>query len=209
MQESYFINDHSWLVKNSFINEVNKFLPIYCSVSNFSRKKDKSQKLFLQKKQKRFFIEKTAEKSERSLPIAKVSGKPVETADKNIHSFQLIKICKKRKTQMMTVDFISICGQKNFEKEAVINTTEIKIKNNKTQNMFKTQKNCSQVQPRRSAFFQRIKKQHKKIFVTVGGLVDVKYSLRNGKLYQNNRDDKSKQNRKLGRDNKFFLMGKC
>ena len=85
---------------------------------------------------------------------------------------------------MMTVDFINICSQKNSEEEAVINTTEIKIKNDKTQNMFKIQKNSSQVQPQRSALFQYNKKQHKKIFVTVGGLVDVNYSLINGKLYQ-------------------------
>ena len=128
----------------------------------FPEKKEKTQKLFPRKKQRRFFIEKTVEKSERSLPIAKVSGKPVETADKNIHSFQLIRICKKWNIEMMTVDFINICSQKNSEEEAVINTIEIKIKNDKTQNMFKTQKNSSQVQPQRSALFQYNKKQHKK-----------------------------------------------
>lgn len=63
---------------------------------------------------------------------------------------------------MMTVDFINICSQKNSEEEAVINTIEIKIKNDKTQNMFKTQENSSQVQPQRSALFQYNKKQHKK-----------------------------------------------
>ena len=35
LQESYFIYDRSSLVKNAFISQINKFLPIYCSVSNF------------------------------------------------------------------------------------------------------------------------------------------------------------------------------
>ena len=41
LQESYFIYDCSSLVKPYFISELNKFLPIYCSVSNFSEKKRK------------------------------------------------------------------------------------------------------------------------------------------------------------------------
>ena len=37
---------------------------------------------------------------------------------------------------MTTVDFISIRGQQNFEDDAEINHTEIKIENDKIQNMF-------------------------------------------------------------------------
>ena len=44
LQKSYFVYDHSSLVKNSFISKIKKFLPIYCSVCNFSKKKEKSQK---------------------------------------------------------------------------------------------------------------------------------------------------------------------
>ena len=39
LQESYFVYDRSSLVKQSFITEIIKFLPIYCSTSYF---KDKS-----------------------------------------------------------------------------------------------------------------------------------------------------------------------
>ena len=58
LQESYFIYDCSSLVKPYFISELNKFLPIYCSVSNFSeKKKKKNLKLFWRQIKKDFFIE--------------------------------------------------------------------------------------------------------------------------------------------------------
>ena len=58
LQESYFIYDRSSLVKPYFISELNKFLPIYCSVSNFSeKKKKKNLKLFWRQIKKDFFIE--------------------------------------------------------------------------------------------------------------------------------------------------------
>ena len=50
---------------------------------------------------------------------------------KKVHKFQLTKIGKKKKTQMTTVDFISVRDQQNFEDDAVINPVEIKIENDK------------------------------------------------------------------------------
>ena len=54
LQEPYFIYDHSLLVKPSFISKLNKFLPSYCSVINFSEKKEKKSKIILAINQKRF-----------------------------------------------------------------------------------------------------------------------------------------------------------
>ena len=59
LQESYFIYDSSSLVKASFLNELNKCLPIYCSVSNFSEKKTEKSKIILSKNQKRFSAERS------------------------------------------------------------------------------------------------------------------------------------------------------
>ena len=185
LQESYFIYDRSSLVKTSYINELNKFLPIYCSVSNFSEKKGKKSKIISAKNQKRFFIGKPVKRSELSLEIAKVSGKPIETTDKKVHNIQLAKIGRKRKTGMVTIDFVNIRGQQNFEQEAVINPIEIKIENDRIQNMFdKYKKNAVKNILGGLLFSSAIKNDTEKIFIVVGGLVDAKYSIINGKIYQ-------------------------
>ena len=68
--------------------------------------------------------------------IAKVSRQKIETTNQKIHNFQLTKIGKRRKVRMTTIDFISIRGQQNFEDDAEINPIEIKIENDKIENMF-------------------------------------------------------------------------
>ena len=60
--------------------------------------------------QNRLFIEKSTEKNELLVQIAKVSRQKIETTDQKVHNFQLPKIGKKRKLRMTTVDFISIRG---------------------------------------------------------------------------------------------------
>ena len=86
---------------------------------------------------------------------------------------------------MTTIDFISIRSQQNFEGDAEINSIEIKIENDKIQKMFeKYKKNSVKFSLEGLLFSSTIKNETKKIFVTVGGLMDAKYSLINGKLYQ-------------------------
>lgn len=46
LRKSYFVYDHSSLVKNSFISKIKKFLPIYCSARNFSKKRRKVKNYF-------------------------------------------------------------------------------------------------------------------------------------------------------------------
>ena len=154
MQESYFIYDRSSLVKPSFISEINKFLPIYCSVSNFPEKKEKKSKIILATIQKRFFIKNSTEKNELLVQIAKVSRKKNETTDHKVHNFQLTKIGKKRKARMTNIDFISIRGQQNFEDDAEINSIEIKIENDRIQNMFEKYKKTLSNSFSRTYFFQ-------------------------------------------------------
>ena len=135
--------------------------------------------------QKRFFIEKSTEKSELLVQTAKVSGQKIETTDQKIHNFQLTKIGKKRKARMTTIDFISIGGQQNFEDDAEINPIEIKIENDKIQNMFeKYKKNSVKFSLEGLLVSSARKNEMEKIFVTVGGLMDAKYVLINGKLYK-------------------------
>ena len=86
---------------------------------------------------------------------------------------------------MTTTDFISIRGQQNFKDDAEINPVEIKIENGKIQNMFeKFKKPLSNSLLKGYVFEVLFKMKQKKIFVTTNRLIDAKYSLINGKLYQ-------------------------
>ena len=86
--------------------------------------------------QHKFFIEKTTEKDSLSLRITKVSRKEIQTTDSKVHNFQITKISKKGKQKMNVVDFISVLGQQQFEKNTKINPIRIKIENEKAQIMF-------------------------------------------------------------------------
>ena len=86
---------------------------------------------------------------------------------------------------MATIDFINIRGQQNFEEDAVINPIEIKIKNDRTQNMFDKYKKCAaKFILDELLFLSAIRNDRDNIFITVGRLVDAKYSITNGKIYQ-------------------------
>ena len=158
MQESYFIYDRSSLVKPSFISELNKFLPIYCSVSNFSEKKRKKSKIISAANQKKKIYQKIDGKSELLVQIAKVSGQKIQTMDQKIHNFQLTKTGEKRKERMATIDFISIRGQQNFENDAEINPMEKKIENDRIQNMFEEYKKTLSNSLSKGYFFQALLK---------------------------------------------------
>ena len=158
-------------------------------MSNFFEKKEKKKKkkskIILATNKKRFFIEKSTEKSELLAQIAKVSRQKIETTDQKIHNFQLTKIGEKRKVRMTTTDFISIRGQQNFKDDAEINPVEIKIENGKIQNMIeKFKKPLSNSLLKGYVYEVLFKMKQKKIFVTRNRLIDAKYSLINGKLYQ-------------------------
>ena len=114
-QEFYFIYNRSSLVKASYINQLNKFLPMYVLVSNFSKNKGRKSKIISAKNQKRFFIDKSVQRNELPLQIAKVSGKPIETTDKKVRNIQL-KTIGKRKTDMETTGFINIWANKSLRK---------------------------------------------------------------------------------------------
>ena len=86
---------------------------------------------------------------------------------------------------MGNIDFNCIRGQQNFEDYAEINPGEIKIENYKIQNMFeKYKKNSVKFSLEGLLVSSALKNEMEKIFVTVGGLMDAKYGLINGKLYK-------------------------
>ena len=140
------------------------------------------------KNQTRFFIDKSIKRNELSLPIAKVSRKLIETTDKKVHNIQLTQISRKRKTGMVAIDFMKISGQQNFEEEAAINPIEIKIENDYNIKYYEicltNIKNAVKFILEGLLFSSAIKNDTEKIFITVGGLVDAKYSIAKGKIYQ-------------------------
>ena len=87
MQESYFLYDGSNSIKRAFINEINKFSPIYCSGCFYGETEKEKIYLITGKNAKSFFIQKSAEKKELDLQIVKVSEKKTETTDNKIHVF--------------------------------------------------------------------------------------------------------------------------
>ena len=135
--------------------------------------------------QHKFFIEKATKKDSLSLQITKVSRKEIQTTDSKVHNFQITKIGKKGKQKMNVVDFISVRGQQQFEKNAEINPIEIKIENEKVQLMFQTyNKYIIGLKLESLIFSSSIENNTEKIFLVTNGLSDAKYSLINDELFQ-------------------------
>ena len=66
-QGLYFLYNRSNVIKRTFINEINKFLPIYCLGSFFGETDTEKIDLITGKNSKSFFVEKDTEKSEIKL----------------------------------------------------------------------------------------------------------------------------------------------
>ena len=95
----YFLYDRSNIIKRAFTDEINKLSPIYCSGCFYGETEKEKIDLITGKNAKSFFIDKSAEKKELDLQIAKVSGKKTETTDNKIHNvfFFFSRIGKKKK----------------------------------------------------------------------------------------------------------------
>ena len=88
---------------------------------------------------------------------------------------------------MTTIHFISIRDQQNFEDDSKNKPRRNKDRNDKIQNMFeKYRETLSNLSLKSWFFLSAVKNEMQKKFVTVGGLMDTKYCLINGKLYQTN-----------------------
>ena len=64
-QQSYFLYDRSNIIKRTFINEINKFLPIYCSGRFYGETEKGEIYLITRKNAKSFFIKKVLKKRAR------------------------------------------------------------------------------------------------------------------------------------------------
>ena len=83
-----------------------------------------------------FFIERNTKKEQLDLQIAKISCEKADTPDKKDNQILISRLGRKRKKQMSVLDFVIIRGQQLFDEEKVINPIDIRVDNNRIQNMF-------------------------------------------------------------------------
>ena len=132
-----------------------------------------------------FFVEKNSKKEQLDLQIMKISGEKLDVADKKIHEILISRIGKKRKRPMTVLDFVIIRGQQSFDEKKAINPIDIKIENNKIQNMFeKYGKNKERFFLEELLFSSSIKSDTKKICLQTTGISDAKYGLINDDFKQ-------------------------
>ena len=115
-------------------------------VSFFGEASKEKTPLISSKNTKYFFIEQNKIKENINLNIPEVSGKKAKTIYEKIHKVSILRIEKKRKRAMETVDFLNIGGQQRFEEKKIANPIEILIESDRVQNMIEKHKKYSKVQ---------------------------------------------------------------
>ena len=86
---------------------------------------------------------------------------------------------------MSIIDFLIIHGQQGFDEEKAINPTDIRIEDNRIQNMFyKYKRNRVQFSLEGILFSSSIKNNVEKIFLQTTGISDARYGLINDDLNQ-------------------------
>ena len=126
-----------------------------------------------------FFIEINTKKEQLDLQVAKISGEKADTVDKSSSNINFLTE-KKEKKQMSVLDFVIIRGQQGFDEEKVINPIEIRVENNRIQNMFdKYARKKVRFALEGILFSRSVKNGTEKIFLQSAGLTDTKYGLIN------------------------------
>ena len=100
------------MLKKSFINELNVFLPIYCSVSYFGETKGYLL-LISSANPQSFFIEKNVKKDQLNLQIVTSSVEKAKIDNQKIHEILICRIKENKK--MDAVDSLLIRGQQSFK----------------------------------------------------------------------------------------------
>ena len=132
-----------------------------------------------------FFIERNTKKEQLDLQIAKISSEKADTADKKVHQILISQLGRKRKKQMSVLDFVIIRGQQGFHEAKAINPIDIRVENNRIQNMFdKYARNKVRFTLEGILFSSSVKNDTEKIFLQTTGLTDAKYGLINDDFKQ-------------------------
>ena len=177
--------DHSNIIKKSFINEINEFLPIMCSFDYFGKTTDiQNIDLILSKNAQTFYIEKNAIRDRLDFQLKHASGKDLETVDNKPYEILFTRLSKNKKS-MNILDFLIIRGQQMFEEGRDINPIEIKIEDNRVRNLFEKYKG-SKVRFKLIGLLiaSSVVNDTENIFLQTTGLKSAKYALLNEEYKQ-------------------------
>ena len=134
---------------------------------------------------KPFLLKEIQRKSGSTCRSQKYQVKRLNTADKKVHQILISWLGRKRKKQMTVLDFVIIRGQQGFDEEKAINPIDIRVENNRIQNMFdKYATNKVWLALEGIRFFSSVKNDTEKIFLLTTELTDAKYGLINDDFKQ-------------------------
>ena len=185
IQSSFFLYDRSNIIKKTFVNKINEFLPIMCSFGYFGKTTDiQNIDLISSKTAQRFYIEKNIIRDTLAFELKHVSGIDLETDNNKLYEILFTRLSKSKKS-MNILDFLIIRGQQVFEEGRDINPIEIKIEDNRVRNLFEKYKdNKVSFKFIRLPIASSVVNDTEKIFLQTTGLKSAKYALLNEEYKQ-------------------------
>ena len=185
IQSSSFLYNRSNIIKKTFAEEINEFLPIMCSFGYFGKTTDiQNIDLISSKNAQKFYIEKNTIGDRLGFELKQVSGTDLKTDDNKLYEILFTRLSKSKKS-MNILDFLRIRGQQVFEEGRDINPIEIKIEDNRVRNLFEKYKEKKV----RFKFIgllitSSVVSNTEKIFLQTTGLKSAKYALLNDEYKQ-------------------------
>ena len=185
IQSSFFLYDSSNIIKKTFVNEINEFLPIMCSFGYLGKTTDiQNIDLISSKNAQKFCIEKNTIRDRLDFELKHVSATDLETDDNKLYEI-LFTRPSKSKESMNILDFLIIRGQQVFEEGRDINLIEIKIEDNRVRNLFEKYKdNKVRFKLIGLLIASSVVNDTEKIFLQTTGLKSAKYALLNDEYKQ-------------------------
>ena len=101
IQRSFFLYDRSNIIKKTFVNEINEFLPIMCSFGYFGKTTDiQNIDLISSKNAQKVYIEKNAIRDRLDFELKHASGTGLETDDNKLYEILFTRVSKSKKAGM-------------------------------------------------------------------------------------------------------------
>ena len=185
IQYSFSLYDRSNIIKKTFVNEINEFLPIMCSFGYFGKTTDiQNIDSNSSKSAQKFYIEKNTIRDRVGFELKHVSGTDLETDDNKLYEILFTRLSKSKKS-MNILDFLIIRGRQVFQEGRDINLIEIKIEDNRVRNLFEKYKD-NKVRFKLIGLLvaSSVVNDTEKIFLQTTGLNSAKYALLNDEYKQ-------------------------